>query len=1140
MIDKEDLPEISLPELGNQSTKKPQLSYDRIPSQAPITQADSSLISAVFFRDTTIGSLLKRPEATAFDPEENSNSDFLKFVPQRHLSQFDAYALVTNENEAYSVMRSVDEENERTRMVSENPWKSFALNLPLQYADPVNWFPAGVIWNNVQRMSRAAKGALQAGTAGLVSGIAQETVIQGNQLTREIDESIINPLASGAISAVLGGLSPIVGPKASKLAKGARQRATREMLNVMTGKDEKLTPYGPAGSAGAMAHVSGNTLAKMPKFVQKGMVTSLMNDMLTNSQDFQAPKDVAAQLFQNNYTLLKNESGTPSLNAESQIKLDISKTVPILIEGQNLFFKQAGVERGLFAETRANKAAAADPTGRILNWEKFESETSRVLFTGETHQNASVNEYAKLIRENIFDPRKDALIELGLLPEGITPKNSAQYLSVHWNQPKIKENQAGFLNMTKEWFYRVNDVVKSIHEHPEYKAINLEVKESKSKAKAEKGANRKSTKEQTKVLEKELAETAKRIASQSLPPDGVESIFHTTGRKAGKLRKALEKWEIDVNAQQTLDKIIGNDGSRIKSHIVNQINKKTKPMLDRSFLIPQRIAFDWQLQSASDIARNYVHALDPVIRMTQMAKEMGHKTIADWHDKAIEKLREEMYRKARGLTKAERKIVREAFKEHGKEPGSKAFEIQAKVFEESKGLGGKEALKLDKAFKEQSQNITNAFELLLGIYGDGPNVFDNSAAKYYKAFLNWNYIRLLGFMTLSAIPDMGLHVLTHGPVATLYHGLKPVLKSAFGFAKNMSKDDLRAIGYACNTVMGTRLKSMAGHEGLSTQPSFFGRTFDKMVDTYGNVTLMNQWNDIQQNIAGTMSINRILKAVEAHANGTLSHGEQVRLARLGIDVHEYATLHDLWKRFGGDDGGTYFANWTNWEIKTKAEAQALQSFQRAVATEIDSVVIVPGLGDKPLIAQTNLGKLLLQFKSFAFAATNKILFAGIQRRHDMNTYFGMATMLALGSLSYLASQAFRGNQEIDLSFKKLAHEAIDRSGLLGVLSEVYNLGQKAGLGFGTQASRYQSRSLWGALLGPSTGAFDEMLSLVNSIRKADGEHPLTTKDFEKLLRLAPYQNLFYTYYLSRKISGALAPKLGFAEAQDNRLKGMFK
>ena len=1097
MADKELYPDIDLKLLGTDASAKPALTYDRTPTQSVAEQPDTNLFASIFFRDTTIGAALKKPQATEFDITKNSLFDFLQFVPERHMNNFDAYALVTNEQEAYETMKTLDEEMINTQAVNASPIKSFFYNFAVQPLDPVNYIPGTVIFNNYKRLSLTAKAMLQAGSAGVVSTAAQETLIQSDQLSRELDESIFNTLAAGVFSSVVGGAVTAFGPGVSRMTTKVKDRARNELLDVFVDRAKKLSPEGTLGA---------NDIANMPEFVQKGMLTSLMNRMFKSQ--FDTPKLVSAESYEHNYTLLKNESGIPNINAETNIKLDLGKAAKTLIDYQDIFFEQAGVTRGWQAARKANKKALDDPTGAILNFDNFDKEVAYTIFSGEPHANPAVNKGAKLLFDNVFEKYKEAAITLGLLPPDVSVKNAFAYFTVQWNRQKIKENTAGFSAMTSDWFVKVNDTVRGIRDTDLIKGLNNEIALTKAEIKKSiAAANKESVKslqEQLKKQQEQLNTQARELASRSLSTDEVAGIFYTTGPRKGQLRKPINSSTIDAQVTQTVDRILGRDNSRLKDPILSQLDGKPKPLQDRSFLIPQRIAFEWQNQSASDVARSYTHAMVPVIRMTEFAQQNGFSDIKSWYDGRIAAL-------------------------------TKEFNVK------NEGLTGKAASDLDAAYKSEKQNIRDTFELLLGIYGDGPNIHDNSAAKYYKAFLNWNYIRLLGFMTLSAIPDIGLHVFTHGPFATVYHGLRPMLKQSFGLMQSFSKDDLNAMGHALNTVMGTRLKSLAGHEGLSTQPTFFGQAFNNMVETFGNLTLMNQWNDMQQVIAGTMSINRTLKTIESIVtNGKTTKVDRERLAKLGIAPDEYQTIYELWQAYGGKDGDTMYANWTNWEIKTSAQAQALQSFQRAVAREIDSVVIIPGLGDKPLIAQSNLGKLLLQFKSFAFAATNKILFSGIQRRHDQNIYFGMVTMMALGAMSYVTTQALRGNDDIDLSFETLSKEAIDRSGLLGIVAEGYNLAEKAGLGFGTNVSRYQSRGLWGALLGPSTGLVEDLLGTVNRIRKADGDNPLTTKDLEKVLRLAPYQNLFYTYALSRKLIGNQGSKLGFEEAQDQKLKDIFK
>lgn len=1087
---------IDVNELGRILSTRPPLNIERTETNVPQEIPSQNLFGTLFRRDTTPGAYLNATNQGSFEFGKTPILSFLQYVPQRHMSHWDAYALVTNEREAQEVMRAVDQEIIDNQTIAQNPWKSFFYSFGAQALDPVNWMPGTVIFNNYKNLSKAAKAAIEAGSAGLASTAIQEALIQTKQLTRSADESVFNTLAAGTLSAVLGGGVTFAAPKLETLSFKAKEKARQGILDVYTETTNKLSENGMLGA---------NDIANMPEAVQKGMVTSLMNRMFKS--EFDTAKKSAAELYEHGYTLTKNEAGIANVNAETNIKLDLAKASKTFIDYQDIFFNQAGVERGFLAARKANRAASLDPSGRILNFETFDSEVSKTIFSGQPHSNRYVNQAAELLNKNIFEPYREAAISLGLLPPEVSVKNAANYFSVYWNTQKIKENQVGFEAMSRDWFIKVNDTVKEVRSSKDFKNLELEIKKTKEELKRAKQEGKKdkvkSLKETLKNQQESLNKTARTMLSSKLSADEIEGMFHTTGTKKGQLRKPKSQQVLDAEVRQTTDRILGRDNSRLKDPVLSQLDGKPHPLKDRTYLIPQRIAFDWQVQSASEVARMYTHAMSPVIRMSEMAKQNGFDSIKGWYDGRIAQLKAELDTKLANAS-------------------------------------GKEAATLNKNFQTQKQNIRNSFELLLGIYGDGPNIHDNSAAKYYKFFLNWNYIRLLGFMTLSAIPDIGLHVFTHGPFATIYHGLRPVLKDMFGVMKNMSKDDLQAMGYALNTSMGTRLKSLAGHEGLSTQPTFFAKAMDSMVQSYGNVTLMNQWNDLQQVIAGTMSINRSLKAIEAGVNGRLSKAEATRLAKLGISENEFKHIHDMWREAGGIDEGTYFANWTKWDANTKERANALQAFQRSVAREIDSIVIVPGLGDKPLFAQENLGKLLFQFKSFAFAATNKIFFSGMQRTHDINMYQGMVTMLALGALSYVTTQVLRGNDNIDLSFKTLAKEAIDRSGLIGIGAEVYNLAEKAGLGFGENVSRYQSRGLWGALLGPTTGAVEDILTVVNRMRKADSQNPLTTKDLEKIFRLFPYQNLFYTYALSRKLMNEQGGKLGFEPSAEQKFKDIFK
>jgi len=90
-----------------------------------------------------------------------------------------------------------------------------------------------------------------------------------------------------------------------------------------------------------------------------------------------------------------------------------------------------------------------------------------------------------------------------------------------------------------------------------------------------------------------------------------------------------------------------------------------------------------------------------------------------------------------------------------------------------------------------------------------------------------------------------------------------------------------------------------------------------------------------------------------------------------------------------------------------------------------------------------------------------------------------------------------------------------------------------GLVPGESVSKYKSRGLFGALGGPTVGLVDDvhaLLSKMMSNRFGEGEDPLTTKDAQRLMRLMPFQNLFYLYRINRLVTNKAALGLGLEDA----------
>src|SRR5690606_11431195 len=135
--------------------------------------------------------------------------------------------------------------------------------------------------------------------------------------------------------------------------------------------------------------------------------------------------------------------------------------------------------------------------------------------------------------------------------------------------------------------------------------------------------------------------------------------------KRGRLRRPfLEPEFARLNAEQTYDRIIGNDIGGPNKAVVNKLNKRPSSAKRRNFMIPQRLAFEWQNQNASEVAERYARAVIPVVRMTEIAKRLGYKSIEDWHNSEIFKMNEELKYRMSALNAKDRKTVARAFKQY--------------------------------------------------------------------------------------------------------------------------------------------------------------------------------------------------------------------------------------------------------------------------------------------------------------------------------------------------------------------------------------------------------------------------------------------------------------------------------------------
>lgn len=389
---------------------------------------------------------------------------------------------------------------------------------------------------------------------------------------------------------------------------------------------------------------------------------------------------------------------------------------------------------------------------------------------------------------------------------------------------------------------------------------------------------------------------------------------------------------------------------------------------------------------------------------------------------------------------------------------------------------------------------------------------------------NLNYVRLLGGMTVSAFADMGSIVFQQGLVSTFRDGFIPLVTNFKAF--RMAAEEVKAAGTALDMVLDTRTMAMADVFDNMGRGSKFERAISAGSNRFGLVSLMAPWNATLKQVAGLVTMTRILNVAKRVTDGTATADDIRRLAASGIDDDLAKRIAAQFEAHGDTQGGVLLAKGEAWTDK-----DALEAFRSAVVRDVDKTIVTPGQ-DKPLWMSTELGKSVGQFKSFGISAMQKIALSGLQQR-DATTLNGAVLMLGLGAMSYAAKETLAG-RPLSEDPAQWAVEAFDKSGLAGWLMEVNNIAEKATRGrvglsafTGKQVSRYASRNVIGAFLGPTADAVSDIFQISGSIFAGD----TTQADLRKFRQLLPLQNLFYIRGLLNQVEQSTGQALGLPETR---------
>lgn len=968
---------------------------------------DPSLIeiaSAFWRQENTIGSFVNQESGLPDGVDDQS------FNPYDYLSEGEKLdkkfvshaALADTVDEIEAVRKQYARETADRETIQKGGAMSFLVGLGVVgIADPINLIPiGGAIAKTYKAGNSILDAAVVTGSVATASTAVTEAALHQSQLTRTYGESAINLGAAALLGGALGAGGKALANSLDASAIGGIVDSMDVEPKVKTGDDSVLSPEYRATpqekSVGAAQRVAD---VEVSGKAAKGLVKALGFDPLsrTITSDNPFTRIVANRLAENPIKM----DGDIVTAVESRAKIHDGKYAAAL---QN--------HLDIYRQYRKN--------GGRLRRRQFNEEVARAMRNEESAIPEALQS-ANNWRTELYNPIKDDLVELGLLPEDISVGTAVGYLNRRWDKGKVSANLPKFIDTTAKWL-RDEDV---------------RLRDEATKAEADiaeaTGAERTRLQE---IIDRAERKEAKDLTDEDYQRIAEQIAQRIQGTPDGRLPY---DWKIgEGSANNNLNGTVGLRG----------------PLKSRTFQIPDNMVEEFLDNDIEDLGRFYLRNtatdMELVREFGDLDLTIQKKEILDWY------------------TEKQRAAKTE-----------------------------KERIKLKKQADADISDITAMRDRMRGIYAQ-PDP-DNVWVRAGRVARNLNYMRFMGGVVASSVPDVARIFMAEGISNTFSKGLLPLVRNINSF--KVSSAEAKQYGVGVDALMGGRSQIISDVADYTQPGTAFERGIQYATDNFGRVNLMDYWTTGVKQLHAVTLQNSVI-------DGLLKGKIDKRLARLGIDDGNAQAMAAELKKHATKVDGVWLSNARNWD---SPELERL--WGAMIRKESDRVIVVPGQ-EKPLFMSTELGKTIFQFRSFMFASTQRMTIAALQGQ-DHNALAGVLMLTSLGMLSYAFKQ-WDAKREIAEDPVEMVIEGIDRSGALGGIMEINNtleklssnnFGMRPLLGVDIPAARFASRSMSENLLGPTFGSFlDTSLRVANAGLAEDGWNESDTR---ALRRLIPYQNLTF-------------------------------
>ena len=928
------------------------------------------------------------------------------------------------------VLKAQEEEYYTDIIAHGSMWGTLTAGLYNAAISPWTLIPVAQGISSPKFLTSFAKGAAAAVPGILAGNIIEEANLQWAQETRNIKESALN-VASGTI---FGGLLAGVGGGLKVLGPKIYKKLIRETLDgaeVKTSMNAKGEPVGVSVNNGGTVGANGSEEIPLPDLQLLGtdkwwnvpakatfwmgarlFRNPVMKGLLSKSK---ATASFINDALEHNFELVgqaKKDFNSPA-SLQSRIKDWGAQGIKYQLDLIDGYYKQLGLdEKGSKIGNAVKSTFAKDKSG-YLPEKDFNRKIAIAITEGGIDKDFPVvQEMAKMTIDNVLNPLSEELVQLGVLPNNITPFGAAQYLTRMYDtqyitatRPDRVKDLIGAYTQTNT---KVREVTNTLNELLENEANLIKAKAPKAEIKAAK-----------ELVDKERLRLNDGITKGEYGPELL------TGKKGEQqFRRLLTPEEIRISAEKTIDNILEMSPDQIAQEIMGTFKSGSgvgSILNPRVLLVPDKFLYEKGFLQ-SDLKKtipNYMNRIGRIVETEKYFKEKGY----TGEGSKLQFLGEGINKDYRQLeaaidAKLERQLARHP---------EKAEKLNAKA--------AKERLKLA---KDREHDIDLAEKVLSRIMGEVPT--DNGKILRLSRFLNnWAYSSQLGLMTLTALQDAVTPIMRIGMIPYIKNGVIPYVKGLASLKGNNKRlrDSMRDLAIGCDVEQS--LHSLKFESGLEYElpMNFVERQSRNAANAMGILNLSNTWNDTFRRIAGTASQSNIYRRLLALNAGELKGNQLAQLKVLRMNDKALANrIISQFKKFGEEVDGAYLPNFSNW-----TDAEAALRYRAAVRQEVDSVIFSgKDIATYPIDVEFHgVANSFLMYMGWSFNAFANYT-APLTQRLDYNKMTGVGAAIVIATQQDVLRKLVKGEEvtEEDLDPWTMAKKGVLNSGVLGIFGETFN------------------------------------------------------------------------------------------------------